>query len=194
MSKLEDPKVFASPNLDDLSNSMGLFLQKTNIIRDYLEDIMEEPAPRMFWPKCIWSKHWKTLDAFAKPENRAAAVSCMNELITNGLAHATDSIEYLTRLKNVDVFRFCGIPQVMAIATMAECYDNGKVFEGAVMFKKYAQDIRGKVRAEDPSAKKTIKALAAIDKSCDAILAADFAGFHRKHEPDLNLPGRIFLV
>jgi farnesyl-diphosphate farnesyltransferase len=25
---------------------MGLFLQKTNIIRDYLEDINEEPAPR----------------------------------------------------------------------------------------------------------------------------------------------------
>jgi len=25
---------------------MGLFLQKTNIIRDYLEDILEEPAPR----------------------------------------------------------------------------------------------------------------------------------------------------
>jgi farnesyl-diphosphate farnesyltransferase len=53
---------------------MGLFLQKTNIIRDYLEvrqcpcrvnlpvssaapqDIMEEPAPRMFWPKAVWSK------------------------------------------------------------------------------------------------------------------------------------------
>lgn len=212
-SMLEDKRI---ADMEELSNAMGLFLQKTNIIRDYLEDIMEEPAPRMFWPKCIWSKHGKTLDAFAKPENRAAAVSCMNELITNGLAHATDSIEYLTRLKNVDVFRFCGIPQVMAIATMAECYDNGKVFEGvvkirrglsarimlqcedkfdvAVMFKKYAQDIRGKVRAEDPSAKKTIKALAAIDKSCDAILAADFAGFHRKHEPDLNLPGRIFLV
>lgn len=29
-----------------LSNDMGLFLQKTNIIRDYLEDIMEEPRPR----------------------------------------------------------------------------------------------------------------------------------------------------
>ncbi len=66
-----------------LSNGMGLFLQKTNIIRDYLEarsrrfltlsgaarvracmaadtrvsqDIMEEPAPRMFWPKVVWSK------------------------------------------------------------------------------------------------------------------------------------------
>ena len=31
---------------DDLSTHMGLFLQKTNIIRDYLEDIVEEPAPR----------------------------------------------------------------------------------------------------------------------------------------------------
>ena len=38
----------ASPALasGDLANQMGLFLQKTNIIRDYLEDIMEEPAPR----------------------------------------------------------------------------------------------------------------------------------------------------
>ena len=212
-SMLED-KRFA--DMEDLSNSMGLFLQKTNIIRDYLEDIMEEPAPRMFWPKCIWSKHGKTLDAFKEPENRAAAVACMNELITNGLTHATDSLEYMTRLKNVDVFRFCAIPQVMAIATMAECYDNGKVFEGvvkirrglsarimlecedkfdvAVMFKRYAQAIRDKVRKEDPSAKKTLKELEAIDKRCDEILAADFAGFHRKHEPDLNIYGRIFLV
>ena len=31
-----------------LANSMGLFLQKTNIIRDYLEDVQEE---RHFWPK-----------------------------------------------------------------------------------------------------------------------------------------------
>jgi len=33
--------------------TMGLFLQKTNIIRDYLEDIEELPAPRMFWPKVV---------------------------------------------------------------------------------------------------------------------------------------------
>ena len=33
---------------EDLSKHMGLFLQKTNIIRDYLEDIVEEPAPRCF--------------------------------------------------------------------------------------------------------------------------------------------------
>ena len=33
---------------EGLANHMGLFLQKTNIIRDYLEDISEEPAPRSF--------------------------------------------------------------------------------------------------------------------------------------------------
>ena len=36
-----------------LANSMGLFLQKTNIIRDYLEDIVQG---REFWPRevCVW--------------------------------------------------------------------------------------------------------------------------------------------
>lgn len=33
---------------EDLSNSMGLFLQKTNIIRDYLEDYIDG---RAFWPQ-----------------------------------------------------------------------------------------------------------------------------------------------
>jgi farnesyl-diphosphate farnesyltransferase len=31
-----------------LANNMGLFLQKTNIIRDYLEDVEQG---REFWPK-----------------------------------------------------------------------------------------------------------------------------------------------
>ena len=42
-SGLEPAKI---GDMEDMSNGMGLFLQKTNIIRDYLEDIMEEPAPR----------------------------------------------------------------------------------------------------------------------------------------------------
>jgi farnesyl-diphosphate farnesyltransferase len=50
--------------LQVLSNHMGLFLQKTNIIRDYLEDIVEEPAPRMFWPREIWGKHATQLADF----------------------------------------------------------------------------------------------------------------------------------
>ena len=44
--------------------------------------------------------------------------------------HAEDGLEYMSRLRNPDVFRFCAIPQVMAIATLAEIYNNHKVFTG----------------------------------------------------------------
>lgn len=44
-SQLEDPEVGRDT---ELANSMGLFLQKTNIIRDYLEDTQEG---RAFWPQ-----------------------------------------------------------------------------------------------------------------------------------------------
>lgn len=36
--------------------------QKTNIIRDYLEDINEIPKSRMFWPREIWSKYVDKLE------------------------------------------------------------------------------------------------------------------------------------
>lgn len=44
-SQLEDPEVGRDT---ELANSMGLFLQKTNIIRDYLEDTQQG---RAFWPQ-----------------------------------------------------------------------------------------------------------------------------------------------
>ena len=47
VSKLEDASVGANTKL---SNSMGLFLQKTNIIRDYLEDVR---LGRHFWPRQV---------------------------------------------------------------------------------------------------------------------------------------------
>jgi farnesyl-diphosphate farnesyltransferase len=34
-------------------------------------------------------------------------------------------------LHNVNVFRFCAIPQIMAIGTLSLCYNNERVFEGA---------------------------------------------------------------
>lgn len=66
----ENAKFKAS--MDDLSNHMGLFLQKTNIIRDYLEDIVEEPAPRMFWPREIWGQYAGELADFKETKNRCS--------------------------------------------------------------------------------------------------------------------------
>ena len=53
-------KIFVASGLEDkavdvenrLSNVMGLFLQKTNIIRDYLEDVLQK---REFWPQEVTS-------------------------------------------------------------------------------------------------------------------------------------------
>lgn len=37
-------------------------LQKTNVTRDYLEDINKSSAPRMFWPREIWGKYVERLE------------------------------------------------------------------------------------------------------------------------------------
>lgn len=101
--ELEAPK-FATA-MDALSNDMGLFLQKTNIIRDYLEDIEELPAPRMFWPREIWGQYAEKLGDFKIPEHREDAVMCLNHMITDALSHATKSLDYMQELRHKRVFR-----------------------------------------------------------------------------------------
>ena len=45
------------------------------------EDIMEEPAPRMFWPKAIWGKYGSSLADFKEAGNREAAIKCLNHMV-----------------------------------------------------------------------------------------------------------------
>lgn len=120
-------------DLDPQAIAMGRFLQKTNIIRDYLEDIVEG---RTFWPKEIWSCYAPTLASFKHPNHRQQAVFCLNHMITDALSHVPDCLEYMRRLKNPSNFRFCAIPQVMAISTLELCYDNPDVFTGVMKIRK----------------------------------------------------------
>ncbi|XP_014380277.1 squalene synthase-like isoform X1 [Alligator sinensis] len=177
-SELEDPIVGQDV---ELANSMGLFLQKTNIIRDYLQDQLEG---REFWPREVWSRYAKKLSDLAKPENADMAVQCLNELITNALHHVPDVLKYLSRLKNQSVFNFCAIPQAMAIATLAACYNNKQVFRGVVKIRKgqavtmmmdatnvqavkaiiyqYVEEIYQKIPSTDPSSNKTQQIIASV--------------------------------
>ena len=157
-----------------LSNSMGLFLQKTNIIRDYLEDLIEG---RSFWPKDIWSIYSpEGLDKLKDDPDQALA--CLNHMVTDALEHGTDSLSYLEALAEPSIFAFAAIPQVMAIATMAEVYNEPQLFTGickirkslaaSIMlnvnnmndintwFRKFATEILNKVNPNDPSASRTI--------------------------------------
>ena len=179
--------------MDELSNHMGLFLQKTNIIRDYLEDITEEPTPRMFWPKEIWGKYAHELEDFQAPERRESAVACLNHMVTDALQHAVHSLEYMAHLRHKWVFRFCAIPQIMAIGTLANCYNNGRVFEGVVKLRRgqtaklmvemeafpdllrgflvFAGDIAAEVNPRaDPNAQATLQVLDEIEDRCRALL------------------------
>ena len=60
----------------------------------------------------------------------------LNHMVADALRHAPRCLEYMAQLEDPQVFAFCAIPQVMAIATLAMCYNNGKVFEGVVKMRR----------------------------------------------------------
>ncbi|RKP09657.1 isoprenoid synthase domain-containing protein [Thamnocephalis sphaerospora] len=129
-SKLEG-EVFSQ--MDDLSNSMGLFLQKTNIIRDFLEDHLEG---RLFWPREIWSEYCNDPEELCADQNLDKALACLNHMCMNALEHIPDAIEYMSRIRNQSVFNFCAIPQVMAISTITLVFNNPEVFKRNVKIRK----------------------------------------------------------
>ncbi|KAI7877852.1 farnesyl-diphosphate farnesyltransferase [Lichtheimia hyalospora FSU 10163] len=117
----------------ELSNNMGLFLQKTNIIRDYREDLEEG---RQFWPREIWGQYADEFSDFIKPENKAKARACLNAMVLNVLNLVPDVLTYLNQLHNQSVFNFCAIPQTMAIATLALVFNNMDVYERNIKIRK----------------------------------------------------------
>ncbi len=125
-----------SPSLKDqnkISNSMGLLLQKTNITRDYCEDLHGD---RVFWPSDIWKLYADDLDFFHKNPTHPKSLACINHMVTDALRHVPDALAYMSLLRNKKVFSFCAIPQVMAIATLAKVYNNPLVFTGNVKIRK----------------------------------------------------------
>lgn len=140
-------KLFAASGIEskelleklNIANSMGLFLQKTNITRDYAEDVEQG---RFFWPQEIWKKFGNSNSAFLHKSD-LNALGCLNTMVNDALKHFIDCIDYLNSLKETSIFRFCAIPQVMALGTLKLVYNNAMVFsenikmeksESAIMF------------------------------------------------------------
>ncbi|GAA5913959.1 hypothetical protein JCM6882_002580 [Rhodosporidiobolus microsporus] len=173
LSRLFSASGKESPYLGDqlqLSNSMGLMLQKTNILRDFREDTDEG---RVFWPAEIWSKYADKPEDLHKKGNEDKAMWALSEMTVDALSHATDALDYLTLLSNQSVFNFCAIPQVMAMATLEVCFMNPAVMQRnvkirkgqavglilaatnprdvAYLFRDYVRKIHARARAHDPS-------------------------------------------
>ncbi len=131
-SGLESPKV---GQRSDLSNSMGLFLQKTNIIRDFREDLDDN---RRWWPEEIWKMYTQDLKTFTskRPADKELALRCLNHMVANALDHVPQCIEYLRSIKDHQNFLFCAIPQVMAAHTLALVFSNEDVFQDTLKIRK----------------------------------------------------------
>lgn len=180
----------ANPALQDrphLQESMGLFLQKTNIIRDVREDFDDN---RRFWPREIWSKYVTDFEDLFKPENLEAALNCSSDMVLNSLGHANECLFYLAGLKEQSVFNFAAIPQSMAIATLELVFRNPAVFQRnvkitkgqacrimvdstqnlrlvATVFKTYVRKIHRKNVPKDPNFMKISIACGKVrDKNC----------------------------
>jgi len=180
-----------------LANSMGLFLQKTNIVRDYKEDLDEN---RIFWPEEVWTLYSPKFEGFSLNPGKLESVSGLNHMVNDALSHATDCLAYLKILRNERVFRFCAIPQVMAIATLAEVYNNQKVFtenvkirkglaaklilsagsilEVVKIYKEMASVIAKKIPHGFPNSEETLELVQKINAYCELALAEA----HKSHE------------
>jgi len=186
-AKLANPLLLERP---DLTESMGQFLQKTNIIRDIHEDQLDK---RRWWPHEIWSKHVDSWDDLFKPEYREQALNCSSEMVLNALKHAEDCLHYMAGIRDQSVFNFVAIPQSMAIATLELVFRNPAIFESHIkitkgdacklmtestqnlrvvcdVFRRYARRIAKKNDPRDPN-------FLAISAACGKVRAPGPAGW-----------------
>ncbi len=189
-SGVEHPDLYLEKRL---SNSMGLFLQKTNIIRDYLEDLY---SYRTFWPREVWGLYADELESFASSPDAPNSVACLNHMITDAMRHVPDCLEYLAMIRHQQVFRFCAIPQVMAISTLAKLYNNSEVFKGVVKIRRslaakliyttkdlsmvketfsyFGQEIFQKISLQDPTSSQMVKRLQSLQYSTGKVSSLAF--------------------
>ncbi len=161
---------------EHLSAKMGHFLKKTNLIRDYYKDLLDNKS---YWPKEVWSLYRKTLPELRFGES--SDVACLNHMITDALEDIPYCLEYLSKIENPNVFRFCAIPQIRALALLAEAYGNRNVFTGIIeirkglyasilnssnniedvkkWYKKFASQILDKVNKNDPNSTRILEIL-----------------------------------
>ncbi|KAL6876506.1 squalene synthase [Trichoderma novae-zelandiae] len=167
-SNLANPKLAERP---ELTESMGQFLQKTNIIRDLHEDWEDR---RRWYPKEIWSKHVERWEDLFDPKYRTQAVECISAMVLDALKHVEDCLFYMAGMRDQSAFNFVAIPQAMAIATLELCFRNPAVLERNVkitkgdacqimlestqnlqvlceVFKRYARRIQKKNDPRDPN-------------------------------------------
>ncbi|KAH9926937.1 isoprenoid synthase domain-containing protein [Fomitopsis serialis] len=156
----------------ELSNSMGLMLQKTNIIRDYREDVEDK---RYFWPREIWGREiygkavgkpaFTEMAQMYQPGNEKQALWVQSGMVVDALRHAVDSLDYLRLLKTQSMFqRNIKIRKAEAASLIMRSTNPRDV---AYIFRDYARKIHSKATSEDPSFLQISVACGKIEQWCE---------------------------
>jgi farnesyl-diphosphate farnesyltransferase len=112
-----------------LAVDFGLALQKVNVLRDLREDLTDG---RCYWPSEVMARHGLTAGTILKPENVAASLAVMDDLVDEHWGYLETALGYLMMLpmSQLRLRIFCAIPLFMAVATVRRCEGNAAVFLG----------------------------------------------------------------
>jgi len=143
-----------SKESEERANHVGLFLQKSIRLRDFLEDLDQARVnealgelgeKNIVWPKDVWGRHVGHLEDLTQPQNEAQALACLNEMVVDAITHLPHCLAFLESVQNEQAFVFCAVPLVTALESISMYYNNSQIFRGAV-----ARTSRGQSRNSNP--------------------------------------------
>lgn len=153
-----------------LSNAMGLFLQKTNITRDIREDVV---VKRYFWPAEIYTRYVDSPEQLIARPNDPVSLQALNAMVCDALRHFPDCLSYLYKLQNESIFRFCAIPQVMALFTLTELYNRPETLQQTLKIRKgLTARLFTEIRNREDLQRFSHKALDTLQRACEQNTAA----------------------
>jgi len=104
----------------------ALLLQKTNIIRDYRQDISRGKA---YWPR-TWPETESEFLPGICSKFLPGTLEYLNRFVEYVLeTHLPPTIANLGLVNSPEIFHCCALPSAMAVATLVTCYNNRSVFE-----------------------------------------------------------------
>ena len=122
----------------ELNNSVGVFIQKSDIIRDFREDVDQK---RYFWPREFWVREecgFKEITEMCNtdPDSVRCATYVQSAMILDALQHVTDALDYLHLLRNQSVFHFLAIIIVKSFTDLELCFMNKEIFQRKIKRRK----------------------------------------------------------
>ncbi len=108
--------------------NFGRYLQKVNIIKDFLKDLEEM---RHFWPTDL-TPNTNPINLIVDPEARGQRLKILEKMITDAMKEFGPTFDYILSIPSKKRLRgylaFCLVASLMATETLLEMWNNEDVF------------------------------------------------------------------